>query len=99
MKRTKHSYFVVMQDYGKRGLEAIVDPEITEREIISRIKSGEYRDIVFIHWIDCDGLMEDVTFGLIDTAEAELKDEVRAIHRRARKDGDYDGCDYGEQGK
>ncbi len=29
-------YFVVMIDYGRRGREAIVDPEITRREVISR---------------------------------------------------------------
>ena len=76
MKRTKHSYFVVMQDYGTRGLEAIVQPEITRRAIIDRIKSGEYRDIVFVHHVD-DLLVEDVTAELVDAAEEELKDEHR----------------------
>ncbi len=33
-------YFVVMIDYGRRGREAIVDPEITRREVISRVVSG-----------------------------------------------------------
>ncbi|MEY9705481.1 hypothetical protein ABIF50_008044 [Bradyrhizobium diazoefficiens] len=28
-------YFVVMIDYGRRGREAVVDPEITRREVIS----------------------------------------------------------------
>jgi len=36
------NYFVVMIDYGRRGREAIVDPEITRREVVSRIRSGEY---------------------------------------------------------
>ena len=44
-------YFVVMIDYGRRGREAIVDPEITRREVISRIVSGEYKNISFIHEI------------------------------------------------
>ena len=73
---TSHSYFVVMCDYGRRGLEAIVDPEITRREVVSRIVSGEYRDISFIHWIH-DGICEDVTeeisrearIGLMQAAE------------------------------
>lgn len=69
--RIKYSYFVVMIDFGKRGLEAVVDPEITRREVISRIKSGEYRNIVFIHHVD-DLLVEDVTGELIDAAEAEI---------------------------
>jgi hypothetical protein len=55
-----HSYFVVMIDYGKRGYEAIVDPEITARGIISRIQSGEYKNIAFIHEVR-DGEVEDVT--------------------------------------
>ena len=47
-------YFVVMIDYGRRGREAIVDPEITRREVVSRVTSGEYKNISFIHEIaDC----------------------------------------------
>ena len=53
-------YFVVMIDYGRRGREAIVDPEITRREVVSRVVSGEYRDISFIHEI-ADSAVEDVT--------------------------------------
>jgi hypothetical protein len=56
-------YFVVMIDYGRRGREAIVDPEITRREVIDRIVSGEYRDVVFIHEI-ADGCAVDVTLEL-----------------------------------
>ena len=62
-------YFVVMIDYGRRGREAIVDPEITRREVISRVASGEYRKISFIHEIaDCS--VEDVTADIL--AEAAL---------------------------
>ena len=32
-------YFVVMIDYGRRGREAIVDPEITRRGVIARVAS------------------------------------------------------------
>lgn len=67
----KHSYFVVAIDYGRRGLEAIVDPEITRREVVSRIVSGEYRDISFIHWIH-DGICEDVTEEIISSARMNL---------------------------
>jgi hypothetical protein len=62
-------YFVVMIDYGRRGREAIVDPEITRREVISRIASGEYRNISFIHEID-GGAVEDLTEDIL--AEAAL---------------------------
>jgi hypothetical protein len=44
-------YFVVMIDYGRRGREAIVDPEVTRREVVSRIASGEYGHISFIDMI------------------------------------------------
>ena len=53
-------YFVVMIDYGRRGREAIVDPEITRRDVISRVASGEYSNISFIHEI-ADSSAEDVT--------------------------------------
>ena len=53
-------YFVVMIDYGRRGREAIVDPEVTRREVISRVAAGEYRDICFIHEI-MDRTVRDVT--------------------------------------
>jgi len=62
-------YFVVMIDHGRRGREAIVDPEITRREVVSRILSGEYRDISFIHEV-AHGAMEDVTDEIL--AEAAL---------------------------
>lgn len=63
----KHSYFVVMIDYGRRGREAIVDPEITAREVISRIRSGEYRNISFIHYV-MDGSVSDVTSNMLAKA-------------------------------
>jgi hypothetical protein len=53
-------YFVVMIDYGRRGREAIVDPEITRREVVSRVASGEYKNISFIHEI-ADLAVNDIT--------------------------------------
>jgi hypothetical protein len=70
-KIVSHSYFVVMINTSN-GLEAIVQPERTRRDIVSMIKSGEYRNIEFIHFVD--GLfIEDLTSELIDEAEADLK--------------------------
>jgi hypothetical protein len=66
-------YFVVMIDYGRRGREAIVDPEITRREVISRIVSGEYSNISFVHEI-ADCVVEDVTEEIL--AEAALPELV-----------------------
>jgi phage head maturation protease len=62
-------YFVVMIDYGRRGREAVVDPEVTRREVISRVASGEYKNISFIHEI-ADCAVEDVTADIL--AEATL---------------------------
>ena len=68
-------YFVVMIDYGRRGREAIVDPEITRREVVSRIVSGEYKNISFIHEIiDCG--VDDVTADIL--AEAALPEVTSA---------------------
>ena len=60
-------YFVVMIDYGRRGREAIVDPEITRREVVSRVASGEYRNISFIHEV-ADSSVEDVTSDILNEA-------------------------------
>ena len=62
-------YFVVMIDYGRRGREAIVDPEITRREVIARVMSGEYKNISFIHEI-AGASVEDITADIL--AEATL---------------------------
>jgi len=53
-------YFVVMIDYGRRGREAVVDPEVTRREVVARVASGEYRNISFIHEI-VDRSVDDIT--------------------------------------
>jgi hypothetical protein len=58
-----------MIDYGRRGREAIVDPEVTRREVISRVTSGEYQNISFIHEI-AENAVEDVTEAIL--AEAAL---------------------------
>jgi hypothetical protein len=64
-------YFVVMIDYGRRGREAIVDPEMTRREVISRIASGEYKNISFIHEV-ADSSVEDITADIL--SEVALPD-------------------------
>ncbi|MGH6702563.1 MAG: hypothetical protein ACREC2_00045 [Bradyrhizobium sp.] len=66
-------YFVVMIDYGRRGREAIVDPEITRREVVSRVASGEYRNVSFIHEI-ADSAVDDVTAEILaEAAIAEIQ--------------------------
>ena len=68
-------YFVVMIDYGRRGREAIVDPEITRREVISRVASGEYNNISFIHEI-ADSSVGDITAEIL--AEAAIPESHTA---------------------
>jgi hypothetical protein len=60
-------YFVVMIDYGRRGREAIVDPEVTRREVVARVTSGEYRNISFIHEI-VDSTVQDITADILSEA-------------------------------
>jgi hypothetical protein len=50
-------------------MDAVVDPEIRRRELVSPIASGEYRNISFIHEI-VDRSIEDVTEEIL--AEAPL---------------------------
>ena len=64
-------YFAVMIDYGRRGREAVLDPEVTRREVVSRVASGEYRNIGFIHEV-VDRAVDDVTEEIL--AEAALPD-------------------------
>lgn len=84
---TTFSYFVVMQDYGRRGREAIVDPEMTRRDVVACIKSGEYRDISFIHEITMNETPRDVTAELI--AEAGLPEIEPHIESRQAAMWDY----------
>jgi hypothetical protein len=56
-----------MIDYGRRGLEAVVDPEITERGVIARLQCGEYTNVAFVHLVK-NGAVEDVTDSLLSRA-------------------------------
>lgn len=73
------NYYVVMQDYGRRGREAVVDPEVTRTELIARIRSGELKNIIFIHEVEFSGgrlTASDVTDEIM--AEAGMADRVFA---------------------
>lgn len=77
-KTASHSYFVVMIDFGKRGLEAVVQPELTRRDIVDRLVSGEYQNVAFIHHID-DMMVEDLTLELLNEAEAICRRPMREV--------------------
>jgi hypothetical protein len=85
-----HSYFVVMIRYD-RHCEAVVDPEITRREVIERIQTREYAPerIAFIHFINEDGF-EDLTRELIEAAHVfemplSPSERLAALHDHNRK--------------
>ena len=77
-----HSYFVVAIRYPRRvngagvmvpaAVEALVNPEITRREIIDRILSGDYeRDrIAFIHEIRAGEIPSDITEDILASCDA-----------------------------
>jgi len=76
-------YFVVMIDYGRRGREAVVDPEVTRREVVARVASGEYGNISFIHEV-MDRSVDDVTEEIL--AEAALPEfETREANLQAKQ--------------
>ena len=81
------SYYVVCCEY-RTGREAVVDPEMTGGQVLERIKSGEYQNISFIHYVG-DGLVEDVTAKFIEAAELELKTEARDRADRIANERDH----------
>jgi hypothetical protein len=92
-------YFVVMIDYGRRGREAVVDPEITRREVVARVACGEYKNISLIHEI-ADRSVDDVTEEILAeaalpelaTAEPDLQaspfDHARDLKKHETRDDD-----------
>src|SRR6478752_691124 len=89
---TEHpmQYFVVMIDYGRRGREAIVDPEITRREVISRVVSGEYNNISFIHEI-ADAAVDDITAEISASMKRREGDETGRMPNPNRRNGRLKG--------
>ena len=88
--RTNHSYFVCMVETGC-GLEAVVDPEVTRREVVRRIEALEWEpdDILFIHHIDGKNV-EDVTESIfkecnLTWAQMWPSDRLAALHDHNRK--------------
>jgi len=78
-------YFVVMIDYGRRGREAVVDPEMTRRDVVARIASGEYSNISFIHEV-VDRSVEDITSDILTEAALPIVDGQDADLQAARFD-------------
>lgn len=83
-KAKAFDYYVVMMNHGRRGQEAIVDPEITRREVVRRILTFEYdpEAVSFIHHVSSAGV-EDVTFAIMSDCARAALEEVQPIDRQA----------------
>ena len=82
-------YFVVMIDYGRRGREAVVDPEITRRGVVERVASGEYKNISFIHEI-ADSAVDDITAEILAEAAVPETRITGADLQASHFDHDHD---------
>jgi hypothetical protein len=74
MKKISHSFYVLMIDYGKKGLEAIVSPEQTRRSIIEEVRgiiSEGRNSVAFVKFVDGNWIC-DVTDEIM--SEAQLED-------------------------
>jgi len=61
------NYYVVMEDFGRKGRQAQPDPELTRANIVENIRTKQYGQIAFIHHIHSDG-WDDVTNELLREA-------------------------------
>lgn len=76
MKSRAFPYYTVMIDHGGRlGFEAVVQPELTRANIIDRVRSREYDNIVFIQYVTPDDKPEDVTEEILEAAGRLHEDE------------------------
>lgn len=69
-------FYILMIDYGRdvtkvHGLEAVVNPELTRRDIINQARdiiAGDRHSIAFIKYVD-GNFIEDVTADILAEAE------------------------------
>jgi hypothetical protein len=92
---THPDYYVVMEDFRSAGMEARVAPEIDRAEVINRLKTRNYKDVVFIHHIH-DGRVDDVTLQLIGEARNLVLPPDRAERQAAAFDHARDYAKHGE---
>lgn len=64
-----HSYFVVMVNFGRKGSEAIVDPEMTARGAVDLVRDmlAKGNGIDFVHHVH-HGEIEDVTDNVLNAS-------------------------------
>ena len=64
------TYYVVMCDYGRRGREAIVDPELTRGAIVARIAGRDFAHdrVLAVHRVALGEPTVDVTDEILNEA-------------------------------
>ncbi len=75
------TYYVVMCDFGRRGREAVVDPELTRRAIVERIARRDFAhdNVIALHQVALGEPALDITAdvlrdaGIGDSADAALQ--------------------------
>lgn len=87
------SYYLIIEDFGRGGLEGITHPEMTRRAVVDALRDGNWPNLWAIHFVDMDTRsVEDVTDEL--KAEAGVSDDYTTrltpsdrlawLHDRAR---------------
>lgn len=77
------TYLVCMCDFGRSGREAVVDPEMTRRNVIDRIASKEWENVLWVHEINTDGSWSDLTAEILEAALTEIHEVPTAAERQA----------------
>lgn len=69
--------YIVMQDFGKFGLESVTNPDMTRESIILDILGGQFNDILYvIEVLPLEGTSRDITDDI--TAEVDALKAARA---------------------
>jgi hypothetical protein len=74
----RHSFYILMIDYGRTGMEAVVQPEQTRRSVIEEVRgiiSEGRNSVAFVKFVD-GNYIEDCTDDIVSAAEAQLLEAV-----------------------
>lgn len=93
-------FYILMIDYGRKGLEAVVQPELTRRAIVEQARdvlSEGRNSIAFVKFVD-GGYIEDQTSEILaEAAVPELQIQMSGADLQAsRFDHNHDHRKHGE---
>lgn len=78
------SYFTVFQNFGHAGLEGISHPEMTRRNVVDAVRTGEWSNLYAIHFVDMEtGFVEDVTEAIKQEAGCDFTEHLTPSDRLA----------------